>query len=244
MGIEDMLQRLDDTFQLRLGGNRTAPSRHQTTWATLDRSHVLLAEAERILLRRLAVFASGWTLESAENISTGGAVERARVLEYLTRLVDASIFQMKEQGGHSRYRLLEPVRAYAAHHLVASGEAAVIRSAHAAVFVDLAERLSNAETVALLTPRLDALQREHDNFRAALRWLSEVGSSTSGIRLVSALGNFWALRGSDRGPGMGDSIHRRAPGIRGDLPRSRMRCIKQGTSLNSKGTRSPRASFT
>jgi predicted ATPase len=71
LGIEESLQRLEDTFQLQLGGKRTAPSRHQTMWATLDWSDVLLTEPERILLRRLSVFAGGWPLESAENVCAG-----------------------------------------------------------------------------------------------------------------------------------------------------------------------------
>jgi predicted ATPase/DNA-binding CsgD family transcriptional regulator len=192
LGIEEILQRLDDTFQLQLGGRRTAPSRHQTMWATLDWSYVLLAEPERILLRRLAVFAGGWTLEAAENVCAGGVLERAQVLGCLTRLVDASAVQMEEQAGRTRYRLLEPIRAYATHHLVSSGEAAVIRDAHAQSFVALAERLSSAS---LLSARLDELQREHDNFRAALRCLAEVGPAADGVRMVAALGRFWILRG-------------------------------------------------
>jgi DNA-binding CsgD family transcriptional regulator len=195
LGIEEILQRLDDTFQLHLGGKRTAPSRHQTMWATLDWSHVLLAEPERIVLRRLSVFAGGWTLESAENVCAGGGVERSGVLGYLTRLVDASLVQMEKQVGRTRYRLLEPIRAYATHHLVASGEATAIRSKHALVFVDLAEQVSIADPLAPLTARLDELQREHDNFRAALHWLASTWPAVDGIQLVAALGKFWLLRG-------------------------------------------------
>jgi predicted ATPase/DNA-binding CsgD family transcriptional regulator len=195
LGIEEILQRLDATFQLQLGGKRTAPTRHQTVWATLDWSHVLLAEPERILLRRLSVFAGGWTLESAENVCAGGDVERSRVLGYLTRLVDTSLVQMEERDGRTRYRLLEPIRAYATHHLDASGEVAAIRSRHALVFVELAERLAIDEPLALRSARLDDLQREHDNFRAALRWLADRGPAANGIRLVAALGKFWLLRG-------------------------------------------------
>jgi predicted ATPase len=136
LGIEEILQRLDDTFQLQLGGKRTAPSRHQTMWATLDWSHVLLAEPERIVLRRLSVFAGGWTLQSAENVCAGGVVDRSEVLGYLTRLVDASPVQMEEQVGHTCYRLLEAIRAYVTHHLEASGEEAAVRSKHAQVFLE------------------------------------------------------------------------------------------------------------
>jgi len=109
---------------------------------------------------------------------------------------------MEKQVGHTRYRLLEPIRAYATHHLAASDEAAAIRSEHALVFVDFAERLAVAEPLAQLTARpdeltarLDELQREHDNFRAALRWLADAGPAADGIRSVAALGKFWSLRG-------------------------------------------------
>src|SRR5262249_50664686 len=139
LGVEEILGRLDDTFQLQLGGKRTAPSRHQTMWATLDWSHVLLAELQRILLRRLSVFAGGWTLESAESVCAGGALEPSEVLGCLTRLVDASLVLMQEYSGFTRYQLLEPVRAFAIHHLSASGETAAIRRRHALFFVELAE---------------------------------------------------------------------------------------------------------
>jgi DNA-binding NarL/FixJ family response regulator len=102
---------------------------------------------------------------------------------------------MEEQVGHTRYRLLEPIRAYATHHLEASGEAAAVRGKHALVFVDLAERLSIAHPLASLAARLDELQREHDNFRAALRWLASTGLAADGFRLVAALGKFWQVRG-------------------------------------------------
>jgi predicted ATPase/DNA-binding CsgD family transcriptional regulator len=195
LGVEEILQRLDDTFQLELGGKRTAPTRHQTMWAMLDWSHVLLSEPERVLLRRLSVFAGGWTLESAEYVCSGGLVECSGVFRYLTRLVDASLALVEEQAGRSRYRLLEPIRAYTTQQLIASGEAAAIRSRHAQFFVELAERLSTVEPLAPLIARLDERQREHENFRAALRWLADIGPAADGIRLVAALGPFWMMRG-------------------------------------------------
>ena len=114
--VEQIAARLDDRFRLLTGGSRTALPRQQTLRATIDWSHDLLTEPERALLRRLAVFAGGWTLEAAEAVGAGdGHRARRTVLDLLTRLVDKSLVQVDGAGGgEARYRLLETVRQYAA----------------------------------------------------------------------------------------------------------------------------------
>jgi predicted ATPase/DNA-binding XRE family transcriptional regulator len=195
LGIEQLLQRLDGALRSELGSSRTATSRQQTLWATLDWSCALLSEPERVLIRRLAVFAGGWTLEAAEEVCTGGAVERATLLGHLTRLVDTSLVQVMERAGYARYRLLEPIRAYAAAHLAASQEAVVVRRAHAATYLALAEHLSDRTHMASEGQRMDLLELEHENFRVALRWSEETGAIEQGVRLCAALGRFWVVRG-------------------------------------------------
>src|SRR5205807_3432862 len=132
LGVDQILERLDDTFGLLVGGSRSAPSRQQTMRATIDWSYGLLAEPERVVFQRLAVFVGGWSLEAAETVCSGTGVAPQDVLSILTRLVDGSLVQAEERDGRARYRLLEPVRQYAHECLIASGELDAIRRQHAA----------------------------------------------------------------------------------------------------------------
>ena len=122
LGLVQILERLDDSFRLLVGGSRSAPRRQQTLRATLDWSHGLLSEAEQAVFRRFAVFAGGWSLEAAEAICADGAVPPADVLDILSHLVDKSLVVVTADGpdGRSRYHLLEPIRQYAREQLVAS----------------------------------------------------------------------------------------------------------------------------
>ena len=90
LSVGQILERLDDRFRL-LRGNRTAVPRHRTLGATIDWSHELLSEKEKILFRRLSVFAGGWTLEAAEEVCSGDGIEEDEVLELLSCLVDKSL---------------------------------------------------------------------------------------------------------------------------------------------------------
>ena len=83
--VEQIAARLDDAFHLLTGGSRTALPRHQTLAATIDWSYNLLTAHERALLRRLAVFAGGWTLEAAEAVCSGDGLERYDILDLLTQ---------------------------------------------------------------------------------------------------------------------------------------------------------------
>lgn len=121
--VEVIAERLDDRFRLLTGGGRTAMPRHQTLRATMDWSYGLLSEAERALLRRLSVFAGGWTLEAAETVCSDSSTESFAVLDVLTQLVDKSLVQMDTNKDEARYRLLETVRQYGWDRLTESGEA-------------------------------------------------------------------------------------------------------------------------
>jgi predicted ATPase len=104
LSVGQISERLDDIFGLLVGG-RTAPDRQRTLRATMDWSHELLSGQERLVFRRLSVFAGGFALEAAEDISAGGSVEGIGVLETLSRLVDKSLVVVTERGGEARYRL-------------------------------------------------------------------------------------------------------------------------------------------
>src|SRR5207247_6106949 len=120
---EEIAAELDDRFRLLTGGSRTAPPRHQTLRAALDWSYDLLADEERMLLRRLSVFAGGWTLAAAEAVCAGDGCEPSAVFDILIRLVDRSLVIVENLDGRGTwYRLLETVRLYARANLVGAGE--------------------------------------------------------------------------------------------------------------------------
>jgi len=201
--VEQIAARLDDRFRLLTGGSRTAVPRQQTLRALIDWSYDLLAEPERVLLRRLSVFAGGWTLEAAEAVCTGDGIEQYDVLDVLTQLVKKSlVVAEREQGQETRYRLLETIRQYALERLAASGEADARRRQHVAHYLALAETADAQLGRAGQGAWLDRLEREIDNLRGALEWALGGGDAEVGARLAGALAGmrswwvgFWLARG-------------------------------------------------
>ena len=190
LGVEEIL----------VGGSRTAPTRQQTLWATLDWSHALLASPEQALFHRLAVFAGGWNLAAAEAVCGGGEVAHSNVLSLLTRLLDSSLALEEESDGRARYRLLEPVRAFAADHLARSEDAEATHRAHATYFLERAAQLATSPRGdpaewAGLGSRLDEMQRDYPNFRLALQWLSDRMPIESALQLANVLAELWQFRG-------------------------------------------------
>jgi predicted ATPase/DNA-binding CsgD family transcriptional regulator len=193
--VDQILAGLTDRFRLLMGGTRTALPRHRTLRASVDWSFGLLSDDERVVLRRLAVFAGGFHIDAAERVCTDANVMEERVLDILTTLVDRSLVHVEEGTRVARYYLLETIRQYASDRLIESGETAAIRTRHLRFFVTLAEQAQpELESAGLFEwlPRLDA---EHDNIRAALDWSLEAEAYTDGLRLASALWLFWLLRG-------------------------------------------------
>jgi predicted ATPase len=191
--VEQIAARLDDRFRLLTGGSRTALRRQQTLQALIDWSHDLLAETERALLRRLSVFAGGFTLEAAEAVCAGtrhrpSAVDRLAVLDLLTGLIDKSLVVVEGQrAGEQRYRLPETLRQYAEEKLRQADEAVELRGRHRDQYLSLAEH-AEPELYAPEQRRwLDQLEREHDNLRAALGWSLGAAEVELGLRLASAL---------------------------------------------------------
>ena len=119
LSLEQIAARLGDSLDVLAAGSRTARTRQQTLRATIDWSHDLLTGEERVLFRRLAVFAGGFTLEAAEEVCAGGAIARRRIVDLLARLVDKSLVS---RGPAQRFRLLDTIRQYAAERLDAAGE--------------------------------------------------------------------------------------------------------------------------
>jgi len=194
LSIEKVAARLHDRFRLLQGGDQTALPRQQTLRALIDWSYDLLTEPERALLRRLAVFAGGWTLEAAEAVGTGGTLEEADVLDLLARLVDKSLVVLDAEG--ARYRLLDTVREYALARLEESGEGDAARARHLAFHVALAEaarpELDGPNQATWLT-RIDV---ERENLLAAHAWCDRAPDGAAlGLRLVHAAHPYWFIRG-------------------------------------------------
>jgi predicted ATPase/class 3 adenylate cyclase len=185
-----LLARLEQRFDLLIGGPRDMPERQQTLRATIDWSYDLLGPAEQTLFARLAVFVGGCTLEAVEAICG-----EAGILTGLGMLIDNSLLRQEEQAdGEPRFTMLESIRAYALERLEASGEADEVRQHHAEHFRSLAERIEEDQRT---KPDVDwlALEREHDNFRAALGSLAAVGEPEKFVRIAYGLSPFWEVRG-------------------------------------------------
>ena len=158
-------------FRLLTGGARTAVRRQQTLRASVDWSHALLTEPERILFRRLAVFMGGFDLDAAQAVAGTTEVERFQVLDQLSLLVDKSLVVAENTGGPTRYRLLETVRQYALEKLGESGEADELRRG-TAITTPRWPRGSTRRRPAAKDARAQA-EIEIDNLRAAFVWSLE-----------------------------------------------------------------------
>lgn len=186
---------LDDQFRLLTGGSRTALERQQTLRASVDWSYSLLSEPERVLLRRFSVFGGGATLEAVEKVCAGEAVASHDVLDLLSSLVDKSMIEAVEHGGHTRYRVLETIRQYSREKLVESAEAPNLRTLHRDFFLDLAERARPDLEWGDEIFWLDLLEEEQDNLGVAMAWTIDGREAEIAVRFVHALRDFWILRG-------------------------------------------------
>ncbi|RFU82934.1 hypothetical protein DY218_30375 [Streptomyces triticagri] len=196
LGVHELAARLDDRFPLLAAGSRGAPARQRTLRAVIDWSWELLGESERAVLRRLAVHADGCTLDAAEQLCTGGAVERPEVLDLLARLVDGSLLVMSESPDDGpRYRLLESVAAYASERLAESGESADLRRDHRGYYLALAEHAEPQLRGPAQRRWLRRLDTEYANLRSALDHAVAAGAADTALRLVNALARYWQLRG-------------------------------------------------
>ena len=186
MTVAEISARLDDRFALLTSGPRTAQERHRSLRAVVDWSYDLLGELERTLLRRLAVFRGGWTLDAA---AASVDMTPAEVLDPLSALVDRSLV-VAEDG---RFRALETIRAYAEARLIESGEYEQARERHALYYTALAERaepeLRGGEQAAWLA----LLRAEDANLRLALDWAREHADDHPDVafRLAGSLGWYW-----------------------------------------------------
>ena len=197
---EQIASRLDDAFRLLTGGSRTALPRHRTLRATMEWSVALLGAREQQLLQRLGVFAGSFTLEAAETVCTGGALEPEDILDGVSALVDKSLVCMEPGDGVARYRLLETVRQYGREQLADTGELDEFEERHARFFLALVEEIAPDIVGGANAPGLiERLEAEHDNIRAAAAWAaSDPSRAEIALRYVGALFWFWYAVGQFR----------------------------------------------
>jgi predicted ATPase len=193
MRVEQIDERLGNRFQLLTSGNRTALPHQQTLRSTIDWSHDLLDDSERMLLRRLSVFA-GWTLEAAEAVCGGDGIQSVDVLDLMARLVDKSLVVPDERAAEPRYRMLGTIRQYSQEKLVGANERERTGDRHLAFFADQAEALEPhfyCPDQVRWYARADA---ESDNFRAALDHSLSLARMRNGMRVANALHRYWVAR--------------------------------------------------
>ncbi len=192
LAVADIATTLDDDLGLLSGSSRSVSARQPTLQAMIRWSDNLLSEHERTLLRRLSVFAGGFSLDAARQVCAGGGIESLDVLDLLAGLVDKSL--LETEPGPGRFRLLEVTRQYAAERLVQAGEDTAVRAAHLAWYQALAERAAEELTGADQARWLDLLEADHDNLLVALASGRE-GPDGGDVRLAAALSQFWLVRG-------------------------------------------------
>jgi predicted ATPase/DNA-binding SARP family transcriptional activator len=187
MSPDDLVARIDERFRLLTRGSRAAPERHQTLRNTIDWSYDLLTPTEQRALNGLSVFAGGCDLASAEAVLGADDVVPQDVVDLLGELADKSLVEVDATDGQGRYRLLETIRQYARERLEAAGEAARVRSRHLARYVNLAEEAGPHLRGPDVFDWVPLLERETDNFRAALDWAVESELADEALRLVVPL---------------------------------------------------------
>jgi non-specific serine/threonine protein kinase len=200
MSVDQLDSGLNQRLRLLTGGHRTAVHRQKTLRATLDWSYELLSNAERIILRRLAVFAGGCSLEAAEALTVDLDSGQDDLLELLSRLVAKSLVLVDRSANRAvsevRFRLTETVREYAQEKLSESGEADIVRTHHCDWYLRLVEEARAGMDGPDQQQWWDRLELEHDNLRAALTWsAADPNNADALLSLAAGLGRFWQTRG-------------------------------------------------
>jgi predicted ATPase len=190
MSVDELSERLDRRFALLAEGSRAALPRHRTLRAMIDWSYDLLTDVEQTMLRRVSVFAGGWTLAVAEHVCMGDGIEQSDIIDLLTSLADKNLILTEERERATRYRMLETIRQYALDRLRESDEEARWRNRHFAWVVALAEESFEPLTGPDQGRWLDRIAGELDNFRAALGWAIEQ-KLPDALRIAPDLSRWW-----------------------------------------------------
>jgi predicted ATPase len=171
LSVQEVEHQLANRFQILSGGSRLLPKRLQSLETMVDWSYDLLSESERCLFRRLGIFAGSWSLQAAEHVCVWGGVDHKNIVDLHARLVDKSLVVIENSPEEARFRMLETLREYALAKLDLHHERQAQHFRHADFFVELSENPERG-MLAHQQQSFARLLREHDNIRAALRWLS------------------------------------------------------------------------
>ncbi|MGO4690107.1 helix-turn-helix transcriptional regulator [Glaciibacter sp. 2TAF33] len=203
LGVKQLVERLDDRFQLLDGGSATAPVRHQTLAGTIAWSHDLLRPEEKAVLRRLSVFPGSFTLDAAESICGDATIPPTRVMPALTALVDRSFVNFEHTTAGGRYRMHETMREFAVLRLREAAEEDIFRRAHLDYFAAMCRRADSdghaADDVGTFA-LLQSFDLEADNIRGALHLcLADPDAADVGLEMAAGLGRYWANRALSEG---------------------------------------------
>ena len=239
IGVDDLLGRLDQRFELLTGGPRGDEGRHRTLEAVVRWSYDALDEQEARLFDRLSVFAGIFELDAAERTCVGASIQQAQIAGILAELVDKSMVVARHDEDRTRYRLLDTLRQFGGERLLELGDVEPLQQAHATYYLTFAEtvgpRIRGQHDRTALT-RIDAAI---DDLRVAHAWLVARGDTERALRLPVALRDYIGHRQRDemfwwteRALGLPDAAEQEAyPAAlataargatrRGDLERSR-----------------------
>jgi len=196
-----LLERLDYRLSLLVGGTRDLPARQRTLRSTIAWSYELLTPPEQRLLRALAVFAGGCTLDAAEAVCADAPPTGQSVLDGLTSLVNKNLLRADRSSvTQTRFAFLETIHEFALEQLQANSEADSVGARHAAHYLAVAEQdeLANMQGSPAHVQWLERMKHEQDNFRTALRWAAAHGAAEVELRLAAALSSFWMMAGYAR----------------------------------------------
>ncbi|MGA9423097.1 MAG: tetratricopeptide repeat protein [Rhodanobacteraceae bacterium] len=191
MTPQQMLERFTGHLDLPPNPARDAPSRQRTLRRVIDWSFDLLDEQGRRALRRLSVFAGGFTLEAAEAVADATGDLGVDLETAINALVAMGLVYFRNEGEEPRFAMLETLRAYGRERLNASGETETVHKAHAAYCLVLAEEGVGTLDIAQHQRWLARCEREQDNFRQALGHLLRYGPHRWALRLGHALFIYW-----------------------------------------------------
>nr|WP_264372933.1 TetR family transcriptional regulator [Nonomuraea phyllanthi] len=191
LGVHELVNRLDNRFQLLAAGRRDAPERQQTLRGLLDWSWDLLTEPDRIVLRRLAVHAGGCILPAAETVCAGDEIAPDTVIDVLSRLVDRSLVVVTETPDGPRYQLLETIAEYCLGRLSEAGELDRVRRLFHRYYLDLAKRAEPQIRGPEQHEWLDRVARENTNLCTALGGMIGENDATGALELVTSLVWCW-----------------------------------------------------
>ena len=187
-----LLTRLSDRFEVLRGGARDLPERQHTLYGAIEWSYNLLGEEDKRLLRRLSVFADGWTFGAADGVCNAEGDEPLEIFEGLTRLIDNNLVKPPvEVNGELRLSALETIQEFAYQHLVESGEADAVLSRFAHYYLALAGKAESGLHESSQEQWLKRVEIELDNFRAAMDWTLKQDQPDIALRIASSLFPFW-----------------------------------------------------